>query len=900
MNSKWWNRFKALGSPVALGIYLTVTFVWLSFVYYNSKDQGLQSGLLVQGIRRAHEISIDYRLLARGPVKPNAPVALLTVDSKAVETLGRWPWPRTLMAQSIDKAIEGGAKVLGFDIVFAEAQRNELLQSAEDLFFQGIIDESQKQRMIQMAMSQDGDMALAAAMDRHKSQVVGGTYYQYAEDQNLPPGDVDYCMDMVFKSTPEFKLWDQEEVLVSVQDPAQVTPPFVMAEIFEQILKAKREGILSSLQANNPDIDSHSLKIQAHRELLNSCIHFFDDAEEIFSGIWQSHILSQMNPAEFNFPTYRDWLNDFQSKARPTGIPLVDGWDMNIPKLQSAMSHNSYFNAHQDSDGTIRSSSLVSRTGLFYFPSLSLKSYLVGSGRNASITLGYNPATGRKEVTKFEITDNNTGEVVETIPTDGQGRLQINYYGPQKMFPHLSFAELLSDSETLTIQERVLDPKTLEWEEKDVQVDRKTFLNGKYLLIGATATGIFDLRVTPFEKKTFPGLETHANTLANILERNFLKPWEDERSQMPLFLLILGLTHAILLTQLGALGGMLVTLVFISAVLGLDKFVLFDQGLLVTIVWPLLLLLTIYLFLTTYRYLTEERGKKELRQTFQKYVSPSIVEEILSDPKNIELGGKKMDLTIFFSDVRGFTTISEKLDPHALSDLLNEYLTPMTEIVFKNQGTLDKYMGDAVMAFFGAPIPIEKHAHFACRAALESLTKLFQLQKEFALRGLPIIDIGIGLNSGEVSAGNMGSETVRSYTVMGDAVNLASRLEGINKEYGTRIIISEFTFRKVSDAFTCREIDWVRVKGKTKPVKIYELIKEGKLTGEDLKHLETYNQAYSLYRSQNFIDSQELFSRALDLKPEDQVSQMFITRCQNYIEVPPDSDWDGVFEMKTK
>ena len=292
--------------------------------------------------------------------------------------------------------------------------------------------------------------------------------------------------------------------------------------------------------------------------------------------------------------------------------------------------------------------------------------------------------------------------------------------------------------------------------------------------------------------------------------------------------------------------------------------------------------------------------KKELRATFQKYVSPSIVEEILSDPKNIELGGKKMNLTIMFSDVRGFTTISEKLDPHALSNLLNQYLTPMTEIVFANQGTLDKYMGDAIMAFFGAPIPIEKHAHFACRAALQSLEKLFELQKEFAAKGLPMIDIGIGLNSGEVSAGNMGSKTVRSYTVMGDAVNLASRLEGINKEYGTRIVISEFTFEQVKNGFACREIDWVRVKGKTKPVKIYELIREGSAQGNQAKHLEIYNQAYSLYRSQNWLESQELFSRALDVDPNDQVSQMFLSRCANYIDSPPDSGWDGVFEMKTK
>ena len=286
-------------------------------------------------------------------------------------------------------------------------------------------------------------------------------------------------------------------------------------------------------------------------------------------------------------------------------------------------------------------------------------------------------------------------------------------------------------------------------------------MKDKIFIIGATALGIYDLRVTPFQKN-YPGAETHANVVSDLLTRTFMRPWDEERSKMPLMILLIGAVLSLTLAQLGAVGGLMLTTLFLVVLWFVDKFYLFDHGIVVMIFWPFAMVGSVFVAMNFYRYMTEERGKKELRQTFAKYVSPAIVEEILSDPKNIELGGRKVNLTVFFSDVRGFTTISEKLDPRALSDLLNSYLTPMTDLVFKNQGTLDKYMGDAVMAFFGAPIPYHDHAKHACRCALQSLKKLFELQKEFEKKGLPSIDIGIGLNTGEVSVGNMGSQTVRS------------------------------------------------------------------------------------------------------------------------------------------
>lgn len=372
-----------------------------------------------------------------------------------------------------------------------------------------------------------------------------------------------------------------------------------------------------------------------------------------------------------------------------------------------------------------------------------------------------------------------------------------------------------------------------------------------------------------------------------------------------MFILIGGLLMSAGLTWSGPVAGLGIMLFGLFTVYAVDRYVLFNNGFLVNVSIPIFTVFFNFVGITSYKYFTEEKKKQELKGTFAKYVSPAVVDEILKDPENIELGGKKVELTVMFSDVRGFTTISEKLDPRALSDLLNSYLTPMTDLVFETKGTLDKYMGDAIMAFWGAPIPLEDHPKRAANCALLMLKKLKELQFEYMQKGLPSIDIGIGLNTGDMSVGNMGSNTVRSYTVMGDAVNLGSRLEGINKEYGTRIIISEFTQSRIADDFITREVDWVRVKGKAQPVRIFELIGNrapGPLQADEvmLRLLPSFESGFQLYHERRFAEARQAFTEALAIKPDDECSKLYLERCQDYIQEPPDSDWDGVYTMKTK
>ncbi len=313
--------------------------------------------------------------------------------------------------------------------------------------------------------------------------------------------------------------------------------------------------------------------------------------------------------------------------------------------------------------------------------------------------------------------------------------------------------------------------------------------------------------------------------------------------------------------------------------------------------------LVVFLFYTLVEKRREiaEREKRKVRGAFQQYVSASVIEEIMKHPEKLKLGGEKKNVTVFFSDIRGFTSISEKLSPEELVKLLNEYLSAMTDIIMKNGGLVDKYMGDAIMAFWGAPIDDPDHAKKCCEASLEMKEKLTELQKKWTKEGKPPLNMGIGINTGDVVVGNMGSEQRFDYTVMGDNVNLGSRLEGVNKEYGTTIIISQFTYEKIKDHdFVIRELDMIKVKGKNEPIKIYGMAgKKGAVDKEMLKSIEHFNKGLQLYRQRKFKEAVKEFNSAVKIN-DDPASKMYVERCEAFRKSPPPKDWDGVFVMKHK
>ena len=459
--------------------------------------------------------------------------------------------------------------------------------------------------------------------------------------------------------------------------------------------------------------------------------------------------------------------------------------ESNIDKLVKASRIAGYYNIFPDIDGTVRWIPLVISYQDRFYPALSLEAVRSYVGNNIPL---------RVRVADHGIETIKLGPV--TIPTDEMGRLLINFRGGPHTFPHYSVADILAG-----------------------RTPANAFRD-RIVFVGSTAIGVYDLRVTPFST-VFPGLEVHANVADNILRQTFLFRPEWAGFFDLAAILFMGLVTGLVLPRLRALFSVLLIGVLFLGYLVVSQSLFVRQGIWLNAVYPLLTMVIVYTAVTLYRYIVEEREKRKIRGAFSFYVTPSVVNEMLKNPEKLKLGGDKKELSVLFSDIRGFTTLAEEMEPETLVNLLNEYLTEMTNIVFEFDGLLDKYIGDAVMAVFGAPLEQTDHPARACRTALKMLEGLSRMQQKWEAEGTPRLDIGIGINTGPMVVGNMGSERRFDYTVMGDSVNLAARLEGINKEYGTQVVISEFTYESIKEDFFCRELDAVRVKGKARPVKIF-------------------------------------------------------------------------------
>ncbi|MEM6732873.1 MAG: adenylate/guanylate cyclase domain-containing protein, partial [Myxococcota bacterium] len=468
------------------------------------------------------------------------------------------------------------------------------------------------------------------------------------------------------------------------------------------------------------------------------------------------------------------------------------------------------------------------------------------------------------------------------VETDPQSKMLVNYYqNPKDYFPLCGIAAIIEGR-------------------CEALGNDMSQLENKVVIVGATALGTYDIR--PTAVGTVPGVYIHAMAIQNMIDGRFLQRFSGIQLGEILLFLLTAVILGLVLHRVPPWASLLVTLGFIGVYYAFDIYWAFPKGfwlvnVLPTLQWSLTLGSIVF-----YKYLTEGREKRVIREAFQFYLTKSVVDEMLKDTTKLKLGGERRVCTVLFSDIRGFTTISESLTPEELSALLNEYLTPMTNLVFKYDGTLDKYMGDAIMAIFGAPVAYQDHATRACLVSLEMMEELGKLKKMWAAEGRAhSLDIGIGLNTGPMSVGNMGSEVRFDYTVMGDQVNLGSRLEGINKQYGTNIIISEFTYEAAKADVHARELDLVRVKGKNEPVRIYELLGKGKATGKSHDLIEQFEKAIQAYRSQNWNDAIALFERIqTELKPGDFASQMYIERCVQLRSQDMGPGWDGVFTMTTK
>jgi adenylate cyclase len=457
-----------------------------------------------------------------------------------------------------------------------------------------------------------------------------------------------------------------------------------------------------------------------------------------------------------------------------------------------------------------------------------------------------------------------------SIPQDS---IRVNYVGSPGTFEIISFSDVIDESKNFDF-------------------------NNKIVLVGAIAKDLHDSYFVPTSQgQAMSGVEIHANIIQSILTKSFL---EDQGAfsvilVMLLFSLLIAFSSIYLrlrwthLISLGLIIGYVIAAIFV-----------FESGLVLNLIYPIFAVIFSYVAIISYLYFFEGREKKKAMGAFKQYVSPDVIKELLKHPEKLKLGGARKNVTIFFSDVRGFTTISEKLTPEQLVHFLNIYLTHMSDIILDNKGVIDKYIGDAIMAFWGAPIETKRHAHLACDTSLKMMERLRKMQIEFEKEGLPHIDIGIGLNSGDCVIGNMGSTKRFDYTAMGDTVNLAARLEGLTKQYGVKILIGEKTYDKIEKAFVCREIDFVQVKGKNEGVTIYELVcRKSKVSSQQLSYIKTYERGFHYYKKKKFKEAIVEFEKCLNIK-DDLAAKAFIKRCREYIKNSPAKNWNGIYEWKSK
>jgi adenylate cyclase len=460
------------------------------------------------------------------------------------------------------------------------------------------------------------------------------------------------------------------------------------------------------------------------------------------------------------------------------------------------------------------------------------------------------------------------------VHPDSVARLMINYQGPMNSYKHVSIADVVNKS---------FPPGTFK---------------GKIVLVGATATGIGDLRTTPYGGVDYPGVEIHANIIDTILNKKFLLHGANQAVVDLALILFFGIPLGIWLALSRPRWMVVAPLLLLAAFVVVNYFA-FLRGWWLNFTVPAATLVANTGFVALYRVLVEEREKRKVRGAFQQYLSPEVIRILLQSPELVQ--PRKTEVTVMFSDVRDFTSISEKLDAQDLALLLNGYLTEMTKVLFRHRGTLDKYIGDAVMAFWGAPFEQPEHAREACSAALAMLEKLKDLQVHWRTRGQPVLRVGFGISTGAASVGNMGSSLRYGYTAMGDVVNLASRLEGLNKEYGTQIVLGETTYAEAANhEFLFRELDLIRVKGKKKPVAIYELL-AGRDGAEELTELaKTFSEGLGCYRRRAWAEGIACFEKILARWPVDGPSRIFLARCQAYLSEAPPPDWDGVYVMTHK
>ncbi|MFQ5982773.1 MAG: CHASE2 domain-containing protein [Woeseiaceae bacterium] len=643
--------------------------------------------------------------------------------------------------------------------------------------------------------------------------------------------------------------------------------------LFAEAEETSAERVIGELEASDfaeqPAIRD---KLKLMRESLDSNIRFAESliARDVLTGFVFKDSLAPNEP-EFTGvlppPVIR------AAEIENIDVPFVEaiGYAGNLPALQENAAAGGFFDSPLiDSDGVFRRTPLVQRYRGDLYPGLALAVTRLATGSPpVSLSFAGNDAG---ELRGVDLEYLRLGEL--SIPVNEQVAVFIPYRGRQGSFHYVSAKDVVTGSA------------------------KRDLLADKIVLLGASAAGLLDLRSTPVGQR-YIGVEAHANLISGLLD-GAIKQQPSYSDGLELSLLfLLGLLTALVLPRLAPITAFLFVVVLLAITMGSNLWMWSSLGLVVPLASLLSYTLIAALLQINYGFFVESRNKRHLSRIFGQYIPPALVEELDESGEEVSLEGESSELSVLFSDVRGFTTLSEGLDAKELTRLMNEFLTPITNVIQKNRGTIDKYMGDAVMAFWGAPLPDADHARHAVLTGLEMIRTVDGLGQYFESQGWPPVAIGVGVASGEMNVGNMGSEFRVAYTVMGDTVNLGSRLEGLTKQYGVSMIVSDGTMRLAPD-IAFRELDLVRVKGKQEPVAIYEPIgSESDMSAEVDAALEEFTYALQAYRRQDW-DAAERSLRKLKDSEDQLLYNVYLDRIGQFRQEPPPGDWDGVFEHLTK
>jgi adenylate cyclase len=557
--------------------------------------------------------------------------------------------------------------------------------------------------------------------------------------------------------------------------------------------------------------------------------------------------------------------------GRPIAFTDWAGFGGNLPDLQAAAAGAGHFTPIVDEDGIVRRVPMLAEHDKAYYEPLSLALVRMLLGF-PEVKPGYPPDRFMTR-TYVGLEWVSAGKV--RVPVDENAAALIPFRGREGSFPYISLADVYLDK---------VDPSRL---------------RGRIALVGTSAPGLVDMRSTPVGG-AYPGVEIHANLIAGMLDGTIKERPAYVIGAEVTMLAVGGILLAFLLPFLSPLRATLTTVAALAAYAGLNLVMWQNADLVLPLASSLLVVVAIFGLNMSYGYFVESRSKRQFTELFGQYVPPELVDQMARDPSRYTMEGKSEVLTVLFSDIRGFTSIAEGLNPKELSQLLNEYLTEMSNVIGEHRGTLDKYIGDAIMAFWGAPVAEPGHAAQAVSAAMAMQAQLGPLNASFRARGWPELTIGVGINTGPMRVGDMGSKLRKAYTVLGDAVNLASRLEGLTKHYGTAIIVGETT-RKAVPGVVYRELDRVRVKGKDEPVAIFEPVGlEGAIPKSRQEELRLWQQVLKAYRAQDWDQADVALFNLRRLHPDAPLYALYAGRIARHRTAPPEPSWDGVTSFEEK